>query len=243
MKDNRSLKSEAWELCVKAVPSVIIAGLIYAALSMVVSMLSARLMGVSVSTRDFDRMMGAYQNGDYGYVISYASRFQPSALASLIDTALQFVMMIVSAGFTIFILNTIRRTNAVYGNLLDGFAIAGRVILLNLLEGLFIMLWGLLFVIPGIVAAYRYRLAMYLLIDHPEKSALQCIRESKEMMKGHKAELFRLDLSMIGWLLLDLFVPFAAVWTTPYTSTVWALYYEERCGRVQNEACSFNPDF
>ena len=242
MTDTRSLKSKAWELCTKAVPSVMIAGVIYAVLSMVISTLSARLMGVSISARDFERIMGAYQNGDYSYVISYASRFQPSALASLIDTALQIVMMIVSAGFIIFILNTIRQANAVYGNLLDGFAIAGRVVLLKLLEGLFIMLWSLLLVIPGIVAAYRYRMAIYLLLDHPEKSVLQCIRESKEMMKGHKAELFTLDLSMIGWLLLDLFIPFASVWTAPYTNTVWALYYEERCARARDNSYSFHPD-
>ena len=235
MTDTHSLKSRAWEFCTKAVPSVIIAGVIYAVLSMVISALSARLMGVNISARDFERMMGAYQNEDYSYVISYASRFRPSAQASLIDTALQIVMMIVSAGFTIFILNTVRKTNAAYGNLLDGFAIAGRVILMNLLEGLFIMLWGLLFVIPGIIAAYRYRMAIYLLIDHPEKSVLQCIRESKEMMKGHKAELFRLDLSMIGWLLLDWLIPFASVWTAPYTNTVWVLYYETLIGKKNQD--------
>ena len=88
----------------------------------------------------------------------------------------------------------------------------------------------------------RYRLALYILIDHPEKTVIQCIRESKEMMRGHKAELFRLDLSMIGWLLLDMFVPFAAVWTAPYTNTVWAMYYEALSNRNAQEAWSFNPD-
>ena len=242
MIDRRSLKSEAWEFCTKAVPSVIIAGLLYSLLSLVVSSLSARLMGNGITAGDVSRIMDAYQNGNYSYVLSYASRFQPSGLASLIDMALQFVMMVVSAGFVIFILNTVRRTNAVYGNLLDGFSIAGRVILLNIVEGLLIFLWSLLLVVPGIIAAYRYRLALYLLIDHPEKSVLQCIRESKEMMRGHKAELFRLDLSMIGWLLLDMFIPFAAVWTAPYTNTVWVLYYEALCNRAGQETWSFNPD-
>ena len=242
MIDRHSLKSKAWELCANAVPSVIVAGLIYAVLSLVVSTLSARLMGNGVTVGDVGRVMDAYQNGEYSYVVSYASRFRPSGLASLIDMALQFVMMIVSAGFVIFILNTIRKTNAVYGNLLDGFAIAGRVILLNIVEGLLIVLWSLLFIIPGIIAAYRYRMALYLLIDHPEMSVLECLRKSKEMMHGHKAELFRLDLSMIGWLLLDMFVPFAAVWTAPYTNTVWAMYYEALSNRVTQESFSFNPE-
>lgn len=243
MIDNKSLKSRAWELCKSAVPSLILAGLIYSVLSMVIGALSARLMGSPVSTREMERIMDAYSRGNYEYVISVASNYQPSGLASLIDLALQAVMMIVSAGFLIFIFNTIRGTNASYGNLLDGFGIAGRVILLNLLEGLLIVLWSLLLVIPGIIAWYRYRMAIYILLDHPEKSVIQCLRESREMMKGHKGELFRLDLSMIGWLLLDLFIPFAAVWTAPYTNTVWALYYEARCGRVSGGSFSFDPDF
>ncbi len=242
MIDRHSLKTKAWEFCAKAVPSVIIAGLFYSLLSMMVGTLSARLMGSSATAADIERAMEAFQNGDYERVVSYASRFQPSRAASLIDMALQIVMMIVSAGFVIFILNTVRGTNAVYGNLLDGFSIAGRVILLNVLEGLLIVLWSFLLIIPGIVAAYRYRMALYLLIDHPEKSVTQCIRESKEMMHGHKAELFRLDLSMIGWLLLDMFVPFAAVWTAPYTNTVWALYYEQLSGRSVQDSWSFNLD-
>lgn len=242
MIDSSSLKSRAWELCKSSVPSLIVAGLIYSLLSMIIGTLSARLMGPSVSVRDMERLMEAYSSGNYDYVASFVSRYQPSALASLIDLALQAVMMIVSAGFLIFIFNTIRSTNASYGNLLDGFGIAGKVILLNLLEGLLIGLWSLLLVIPGIIAWYRYRIAIYILIDHPEKSVIQCLRESREMMKGHKADLFRLDLSMIGWLILDLFIPFAAVWTAPYTNTVWALYYEDRCGRVSDSAYSFNPD-
>ncbi len=242
MIDRHSLKSRAWEVCTKAVPSVIIAGLLYSLLSLIVSSLSARLMGSGITSSDVSRIVDAYQDGNYSYVISYASRFQPSGLASLIDMALQFVMMIVSAGFVIFILNTVRSTNAAYGNLLDGFSIAGRVILLNIVEGILIFLWSLLLVVPGIIAAYRYRLALYILIDHPEKTVIQCIRESKEMMRGHKAELFRLDLSMIGWLLLDMFVPFAAVWTAPYTNTVWAMYYEALSNRNAQEAWSFNPD-
>ena len=199
-------------------------------------------MSSGMTTADVQRMMEAYQSGNYDYVVSYAARFQPSALASFIDTALQLVMMIVSAGFTIFIFNTIRSAGAVYGNLLDGFSIAGKVILLNLLEGLLIGLWSLLLIVPGIIAIYRYRMALYILIDNPEKSVIQCLRESREMMQGHKGELFLLDLSLLGWMILDALIPFAAVWTAPYTRTVWALFYEALSGRVHEEAFTFNPE-
>ena len=239
--DRHSLKSRARELCITAKPSLLLAGLIFSLLSLVVSTLSARLMSGGLTERDLMRFVEAYNSGNYEYALSYITRFQPSGAASLLDTLLQMLMMIVSAGFVIFIINTIRDTGAAYGNLLDGFSIAGKVILLNVLEAVFIFLWSLLLVVPGIIAAYRYRQAIYILIDDPSKSVLQCIRESKEMMDWHKKELFVLDLSLIGWLLLDTFVPFAAVWTAPYTGTIYALYYDFLLNREQ-ERFTFDPD-
>ena len=144
-------------------------------------------------------------------------------------------MMIVSAGFTIFILNTIRNTGAVYGNLLDGFGMAGKIILLNLIEWLLIGLWSLLLIVPGIIAAYRYSQALFILLDNPEKPVLQCISESKELMQGRKGELFVLDLSLIGWGILGAFIPVVTVWTAPYLRTIHALYYQELIGGSREE--------
>ena len=62
------------------------------------------------------------------------------------------------------------------------------------------------------------------LLDHPEMGVLECIRESKRLMRGHKAELFILDLSFIGWALLSI-IPFVSVYTLPYTESTYALYY------------------
>ena len=91
---------------------------------------------------------------------------------------------------------------ASYWNLFDAFGMFFRVIWLYILEGVFIFLWSLLFIIPGFIAFYRYRQALYLLLEHPEMSALQCISESKRIMAGHKGELFVMDLSFFGWALL-----------------------------------------
>ena len=242
MTDRRSMKATARSLCLEAQPSPLLAGLFFALLALVVSTLSARLMGGGITAREMNHILEAYSGGDYEAALTLIARYRPSGGATLIDTALQIVMMLVSAGFTMFLLNTIRGTGAVFGNLLDGFGIAGRVILLNLLESVIIFLWSLLFIIPGIIAAYRYRQAIYILIDHPEKSVLECLRESKAMMDGRKGELFMLDLSMIGWLLLDTFVPFAAVWTAPYTGMVYGLYYESLRLPEREEPFTFDPE-
>ena len=73
---------------------------------------------------------------------------------------------------------------------------------LQFLRWLYIFLWSLLFVIPGIIATYRYAMAAYILAEHPDMGANEAITASKEMMKGNKFRLFCLEFSFIGWGLL-----------------------------------------
>lgn len=67
---------------------------------------------------------------------------------------------------------------------------------------LFVFLWSLLFVIPGIIANYSYYMTPYILCEHPEMTAREAIQKSKEMMKGNRWRLFCLKISFIGWELL-----------------------------------------
>lgn len=73
---------------------------------------------------------------------------------------------------------------------------------LRFVTGFFIVLWTLLFVIPGIIAAYRYAMAPYIMADNPDIGIMEAIDTSKEMMRGNKGRLFCLELSFIGWSLL-----------------------------------------
>lgn len=70
----------------------------------------------------------------------------------------------------------------------------GRVIATSLLVGLFVMLWSLLFIVPGIVKAYSYSQAIYILRDRKDLTPLEAIRESQQMMYGKKGKLFGLEL-------------------------------------------------
>ena len=73
---------------------------------------------------------------------------------------------------------------------------------LQLLRRVFIALWSLLFVIPGIVKTYAYAMAPYILLEHPELTDSDAISLSQEIMEGNKSRLFWLNLSFIGWELL-----------------------------------------
>ena len=92
-----------------------------------------------------------------------------------------------------------------FGGFARPFEVTGLLVLINLK----VALWSLLFVIPGIVAAYRYRLAWFLKSEHPDWTARACVAESVRRMSGFKWKAFCLDLSYLGWYLL-LTVGFAA---------------------------------
>ena len=73
-----------------------------------------------------------------------------------------------------------------------------------LIRDFFLYLWGLLFVIPGLIKAYSYRMVPYILAENPDMSSLEAITLSRKMMDGHKWNTFVLDLSFLGWDLLTI---------------------------------------
>lgn len=115
------------------------------------------------------------------------------------------------------------------GELFCGFSddIGGNI-LLGFMEGLFVFLWSLLFFIPGIVKAYSYSMAFYIKSDNPTYTWKQCLDASRAMMKGHKGELFVLDLSFIGWIIVgSLCFGVGTLWVSVYMSAARAQFYNE----------------
>lgn len=97
-----------------------------------------------------------------------------------------------------------------------------------LLMMVFVLLWTLLLIIPGIIKAFAYALTPYILVDKPELSANQAINLSKEMMKGHKFDLFWLSLSFIGWILLSILtLGIGLFWLMPYMTAATGAFYED----------------
>ncbi len=106
----------------------------------------------------------------------------------------------------------------------------GKTLGLYLLMSLYVFLWLLLLIVPGIIVAYSYRMAFYLMIDDPEIGISAALRQSKEMMYGYKTRLFYLDLSFIGWCLLCILtLGIGILWLSPYMLTSQTIFYEELC--------------
>lgn len=96
------------------------------------------------------------------------------------------------------------------------------------LRDMFTVLWTFLFIIPGVIKAYEYRMVTYILADHPEMSWQEVLNRSKEMMRGNKMKAFLLDLSFIGWILLGILTCgiVYVFYTQPYMMSTGAALYE-----------------
>lgn len=98
----------------------------------------------------------------------------------------------------------------------------------KLLRGLYTALWSLLLVVPGVMAAYSYAMTPYILAEHKGMTASQAIAASKAMMKGHRWELFCLDLTFIGWAILaSLPLNLGHLALNPYKSAARAAFYRQ----------------
>lgn len=231
--DRALLKLDARERMRRYQPNPIVIGLIVFLLAWVLQYLSLNVLGINFEIRitgqNFETMQDMM---DFMSDLQeqFLKHFHPSVFAVVLSLALTVMNVMVDVGHVIYALHVTREEKADYGNLLDGFAVFFRVILLKLLQVVIIYVCSLLLLIPGIIMYYRYRQAVYLLLDHPDRSPIECLRASGELMRGHKMELFVLDLSFLGWSILQYFLPPFAIWLWPYQALTYANYYRALMG-------------
>ena len=153
-----------------------------------------------------------------------------------------------------------RRRQTEAAQVFSGFEHFFKALGLFFVMSVFIFLWGLLFVIPGIIAAIRYSQAFFILADDPGKGIMQCISESKMLMRGNKGKYFCMEVSFIGWMLLTTFavalvsglfdamissgvvmiiiewiLNLAICWVMAYMTATEAAFYEILTGRLRAE--------
>ena len=94
------------------------------------------------------------------------------------------------------------------------------------LTNLFIGLWTLLFIIPGIIKSYSYRMVPYILSETPKLDYKEALNISKRMTDGEKFKMWILDLSFMGWYVLGALALFVGVlFVNPYVEATWAQFY------------------
>lgn len=160
----------------------------------------------------------------------------PYFIWSTLILCLLFLLLgsIIAIGYARFNLALTDREMPSFGVLFSCFPIWKTAIISQILQSIYIFLWSLLLVIPGIIATYSYAMTRYILAEHPELTASEAIRRSKEMMYGHRWRLFCLHFSFIGWTLLCIpTLGIGYLWLVPYTQAAEAAFYRELSGSAK----------
>ena len=225
----RNVLSGRWKIAV-------IAGLIASLLGAVASNGPELKMDIGDSGVNFGVEFAGQQifttNGGWNNVLSdVIVRSAPVIILATLAMAIVYFVLgsVVGVGYSKFNLELVDREKEPQISMLFGYfphwktaAVAG------LLQGLYVMLWSLLFIIPGIVAGYSYAMTSYILAENPELTASEAIDQSKQMMSGNRWRLFCLRISFIGWdILCALTLGIGNLWLGPYKQAAEAAFYRE----------------
>lgn len=151
--------------------------------------------------------------------------------ANIFNIIISFILIPLSISFYWFFLSLSRLETpevsqlfAIYADWKTSLKLIGASIVVSI----FVTLWSLLLIIPGIIKSLSYSQTFFLLRDHPEFSITEAITESRKIMKGYKWKYFLLNLSFIGWGILSLFtLGIGLLWLVPYVTTSLASFYNK----------------
>lgn len=159
--------------------------------------------------------------------LPFSSSIAGSGSASFLWTVLCFPLL---WGFAVFFLNIIREKKIDWDSIFDGYKNGEwkRIGGTYLLYYIYVILWMLLLIIPGIIKALSYSMTPFILQDDPTISGNAAIEKSMRMMDGHKMDLFWLFLSFIGWIILSIMTfGIGFILLEPYINTSVAHFYED----------------
>lgn len=166
--------------------------------------------------------IGAFLVGSAIYII----------IAAVVMAVVYFVLgSIISVGYARFNLDLADRGNPAFETLFGYFSYWKTAAVSKLLQSVYVLLWSLLFIIPGILAAYSYAMTEFILAENPDLTASEAIAQSKEIMHGNRWRLFCLHFSFIGWdILSSLTLGIGNLWLRPYKQAANAAFYREISG-------------
>lgn len=208
MKKCSRLRKEAWDAVVRTkwlwrlAAAIVLLNAIIQSVMLAVAGSYAK-MGIATWSEFASAKISAARQGLTYAVPSFSAALQMTG-ASLFETFIAYIFgSIFTLGIAAISLKALRddRRKWLAGSL-EGFRRPLEAAWLMFLINFKVFLWSLLLIVPGIVAAYRYRQAWYVKAQHPDWSAAECIAQSSRLMDGCKWKAFVFDLSYIPWLLL-----------------------------------------
>lgn len=139
-------------------------------------------------------------------------------------------------GLSVFSLALARKQEASISQLFVGFNEFVRILVAYVLMVVFILLWSLLLIVPGIIAALSYSQTFFILAEDKSIKPRDAINKSKAMMLGNKKKLFYLILRFFGWFLLGILsLGIGFLWIMPYFQVTMAKFYDDISGKTVAE--------
>jgi len=165
----------------------------------------------------------------FDLALTMGRSFGGSRISFNILALAQFIIGgVVQLGYAQYLLKQYNKANFELHDLFSQFDRFGQGFMQKFLRSLYTFLWSLLFVIPGIVKSYAYAMTPFIMAENPGMTASNAIEASKQIMDGHKGELFTLDLTFIGWdILAALSCNIGYLALNPYKNAAHAAFYKD----------------
>lgn len=184
------------------------------------------------ANRDLMAQARTQLRGNWGMCVGVSAIFiLISAAPGALKQAGGIVNLIIGGplalGMAMYFLGLVRQKKApAVAVMFDGFKRFTDALVAYLLIALFVILWAILLIVPGIMAALGYAMTYYILADNPNMPATDAMKKSKEMMQGNRGKLFCLGCRFIGWAILGILsYGIGFLWIIPYANTSITNFY------------------
>lgn len=234
MIDRRLLKSRAKEIILREhrKPNIFLVTAIYVIIVLILQIIQDYFSGVNEM---YTRLLNMAANSA---TINYNDLFTVTVHGVIICLVAAIVSTMISLGYTIYTLRVSRGEECTLWTLFEGFEHFLKYLILSIVYGIIIILGFILLIVPGVILTLMFSQVAFIMLDNPDMGVFDIIKESARLMKGHKGQLFVLNLSFIGWYLLAGVIQFVLgqfglgyvsnliyLWLNPYINIVLALYY------------------
>jgi len=187
---------------------------------------------MALHNRDIALQSRAALQGKWGLAIGGTLLYGAVVLVASFIPYLSFLNFLVAGpmmtGLAAFYLKLARNGTPEIADVFSGFSNYVNALVASLLVCLFVLLWTLLLIVPGIVATFAYSQTFYIVADNPDMPGPEALRLSKAMMRGFKGKLFYLLCRYIGWFLLGcVTLGIAFIWVFPMIYTALAAFYDD----------------
>lgn len=239
MRDRAAIKAEAKDIIRRARVSPLLMTAIVMAIAFVLERVADLVENGSLFytysfQREYLRLL--LEGNYYGLDALLSAVPEVTLTSSFFGILVSLFTLILNAGYYVYCMGIRQGLEMPYATLAEGLSVAGKLIWCWVQVSVRVFLWTMLFIIPGMVAIYRYRFAFYNILTDSTLSAGDAIRLSCQQTMGIKGALFVLDLSFLGWEILAAFtMGLLHIWLVPYQVVCDLAYFEDaqqRMGRA-----------